>query len=247
MKYDCFLWFLILGQMFWTNRVYLLTAILGIVSLIGILILHLTSWRVFPDVWNNGECINFILETIGYSLLAACIFYWINDMIPKIPIWTISRQNIQLNIKKIRESLRVIVEMVEPFRFSSSYKSYTKEEFTQIFASTNLTEGVWSLEVIISDKRDQIQKICETLIGVYLPYMTSGEIKYIEYIMSSFFLNNNLEPNNFSVPVESRLSYYNNQSSIGESIIDLYLYRLPKQFKIHTSSFQVLNYQENLY
>lgn len=58
--------------------------------------------------------------------------------------------------------------------------------------------------------------------------MSLEEVKYIDTILSSYFICNSLEPMDFNVPEEIRHAYPNNQEEIGESIFRMYSLKFPE-------------------
>lgn len=203
--------------------------IVAIISIVLIFILKFTEWRPIPcrfaDAGNN------VLETLAFSMLAASLFYVINDYIPQMPIKNVAHRYVQRNLRKLRENLRIIVELVNPFTFNKP--KYDIQSFTKAFGEKDLVVGYGDSTPFvdfINMRKTEIETICDVLLSSYKQYMSVEEIKYVDTILGSYFIQNHLTPMNFSVPEEDRHAYPNNQEEIGKSIFELYSLRSPIEY-----------------
>lgn len=193
-----------------------------IISVVLICIIYFTKWR--PIECTYAEAGNRVLENLSFGILSAGIFFALNEFIPQRHQRKVAHNHIKRQMRNIKEEFRFIVNSIEPFRMGHSY---TLESFTKTFERKDLEEKYMSssrsLMMFISEKKNLIEMICDSLLSSYGQYMTTEEQYYIDEILSSFFIRNSIVPMDFSVPKEYRGSYPNNQAKMGESIYQLYI------------------------
>lgn len=216
---------LIVGHSFLETMLYKVLKhlwwIVAVISAVLIFILKFTEWRLITCSFADAG--NYVVETLAFSMLAASLFYVINEFIPQMPVKNVAHRYIQRNLRRIRENLRIIVELVEPFRFDKP--KYDLQSFTKVFREKDMISGYGnstSFTDFINMRKTEIESICDDLLSSYKQYMSVEEIKYVDTILNSYFIQNSLLPMNFSVPEEDRYAYPNNQEEIGKSIFELY-------------------------
>ena len=194
------------------------------ISIALIIILRFTDWRPIvcePKVADGG---NFTLESLSFSYLAAAIFYILNEYIPQRRKNEVYAAHIERQIISIKEYIRQIVASIEPFKMDEN--KYTLQTFAKTFADkdlkTKLMDGQTDLESYINKRRELVETLCDQLLSSYGNVMSYKEINYINTILKSDFICNQLVPMDFNVPKQYISSYPNNQQTIGNSIFNLY-------------------------
>jgi hypothetical protein len=151
------------------------------------------------------------------------------DYLPNICTRKAMRSYVKSSLWDISENLRLLVECgVSPYSLRKT--RYTVESFAKAFSEQDLSEadGKISTMSFISNKRDNIAKLCEVLLASYTNYMHIDEIEYVSAIWESYFITNSLRPMNYSIPEQYRTDYDSNQYRYGESIYKVY--QLKTQF-----------------
>ena len=164
---------------------------------------------------------------MAFSILAAIVFFIINDISTSKQRFKISIHHIENEIRNIRELLRQMIDAVEPFKLER--KRYTLESFNQKFQNKNLYDGYWggerSMVEVYTYKKLEIERVAKDLISSYSFYMSNEELDYIDKVLNSYFIMSSITPMDFSIPKEMRINYPNNQEEIGKSLYELYMLR----------------------
>lgn len=215
-------------KMFKTLKRYRWIAVCGVLSLIVIFVLKFTDWRPF-GYYEKAQAVNDTMKNLSFSLIAAIIFFLINDVATSCKRREISHNQICRQIRTIHELLRQMVESVEPFKFEK--KIYTQESFENIFSNKDLYLGYYGLSRSMVDafteNKDIIENISQELLMSYSEYMSDDELEYFDNILNSDFIRNHLSPMDFSVPKEFQHQYPNNQEEMGRSLFKLYKLKIP--------------------
>lgn len=184
-----------------------------------IAILRFTDWRPF-GYSDKADSINFTLETIAFSILAAIIFWAVNDFSSYRKRRTIAANHINRQIRTIQELIRLMVNAVEPF--SLEPKRYSLESFKKVFNQKDLYDGFYggthNIVDVYTEYKNRIELIAEDLLASYSEYMTYDELKYLDELLRSFLIRNAIYPMDFSIHIENRHFFPSNQEEIGESI-----------------------------
>lgn len=198
-----------------------------------ILIIVCTDWRI--GNYENAEEYNSLWIAIAVGILASCIFYWINDVIPRRELHKTVKVLIDKELSEIWEHLRVCTQMVIPvpaFRIiMDKPKTVPKrKEFLRLFCKYDFY-SIRPSGIMPVDKFEENQKgvkdKCLHLLNAYPQFLTIAQIRYIRRILTSPFGLCPLEPMDFSIDEEYLESQPNNQKEIGESLYTLYKLRLP--------------------
>lgn len=193
--------------------------ITGSLACIIIVILRFTDWRPFGYV-AKANSVNYTLETISFSVLAAIIFWFVNDFSSYCKLRTIAVNHINRQIQTIRELIRQMMDAIEPFSLES--KRYSLETFKNAFNKKDLYEGFYGgsrkIVDVFTEYKERIELIAEGLLASYSEYMTNGQLEYIDEILKSFLVRNTIFPMDFSIPLEERHFLPSNQEEVGESI-----------------------------
>lgn len=193
--------------------------ITGLLVCIILAILRFTDWRPFGHS-DKADSINYTLETISFSVLAAIIFWVVNDYSSYRKRRAIAVNHINRQIWIIKELIRQMVDAVEPF--SLEPKRYSLESFKNVFNQKDLYEGFYGGSRKIVDvykkNKERIELIAEGLLASYSEYMTYDELKYLDELLRSFLIRNPISPIDFSIPIEERHFFPSNQEEIGESL-----------------------------
>lgn len=205
---------------------YISVWVCGIICIGVICILKFSDFRPFGSC-TYATAINGALETMAFSILAAIVFFIVNDIITSKQRVKISIHHIEHDIEKIRGLLRQMIDAVEPFKLER--KRYTVDSFKQKFQNKNLYDGYWggdrSMVDVYTYKKLEIERIANALISSYSFYMSNKELGYIDKVLTSYFIMNSIAPMDFSIPEDMRISYPNNQEEIGKSLYELYMLR----------------------
>lgn len=193
--------------------------IVGLFTCLIIVILRFTDCRPF-GYSTKADSVNYTLETISFSVLAAIIFWVVNDYSSYRRRRIIAVNHINRQICTIKELIRQMVYAVEPF--SLEQKSYSLESFKNVFNQKDLHEGFYGgtrkLVDVYTEYKNRIELIAEGLLESYSEYMTYDELKYIDELLRSYLIRNTISPMDFSISIENRHFFPSNQEEIGESI-----------------------------
>lgn len=202
---------------FLKEYIWIIVTSLLVCSIIAIL--RFTDWRPF-GYSDKSDSVNYTLETISFSVLAAIIFWSVNDFSNYRKRSAIAVKHINRQIRTIKELIRQMIEAVEPF--SLEPKQYSLESFKKVFNQKDLYDGFYGgsrkMIEVYTEYTNQIELIAEGLLASYSEYMTYDELKYLDKLLRSFVIRNSIIPINFSIPIENRHCYPSNQEEIGESI-----------------------------
>lgn len=189
-----------------------------LVSLI-IVVLRFTDWRPF-GYSNKAASVNYTLETISFSVLAAIIFWVVNDFSNYHKRRTIAANHINRQIWAVKELIRQMIDAVEPF--SLERKPYSLESFKNVFNNKDLYDGFYGgtrkIVDVYTEYQERIRLIGEGLLASYSEYMTYDQLVYLDELLRSFLIRNRISPMDFSIPIEDRHFFPSNQEEIGESI-----------------------------
>ena len=193
---------------------------LGCIACIGIL--ELTEWRPFGPA-NNAKGINNSLLTLSYSLVAAGLFYFLNDWFPMRFRRHVAEAHVKREMRQLREQLRLCTFSLYPFNFTM-----TKEEFMNVAGRKDFNEpflGGSSKTILeqLNNYREKIIEISENLMSSYYAVMNDEEIEVVSEILNSFFVANVIVPIDHNVEDEYIDSCPNNQQEVCESIYDEYI------------------------
>lgn len=201
----------------------------GLLTCIIIAILRFTDWRPF-GYSNKAESVNYTLEALSFSVLAAIIFWFVNDFSNYRKRRTIALDHINRQVWSIREYLRIMIDSIDPF--SLEPKRYTLKSFKEVFNKKDLYGGFYggsrSIVDVYTDYKKTIESISEELLASYSEYMTVDEMKYLNEILGSFLIRNPITPMDFSLPAEEQHFFPSNQEKIGESIYRLSRLKWPR-------------------
>lgn len=191
-------------------------------SIVCILILELTDLRPLGETY-NAEGINRILLTLSYSYTAAYLFYFLQDWLPMRFRRRIAKNYVEREMRQLKELLRLCMLLLYPFS-SISKSDLSKEKFMKIAGRKDLmdTSFIGSKTIIeqLNIYKKEITKISESLMSSYNGAMSDKEIKFVDGLLNSCFIANNISPINFELPDEYIDSYPNNQWEVCESIYD---------------------------
>ena len=193
--------------------------IVGLLVCFIIAVLRFTNWRPF-GFSTKAESVNYILETISFSVLASIIFWFVNDFLSYRRRRVIAVNHINRQIWTIKELIRQMVDVIEPF--SLEQKSYSLESFKNIFNQKDLYDGFYGgsrkIVDVYTEYKKRIELIAEGLLASYSEYMTYNELKYLDELLRTYLIRNTISPMDFSIPIENRHFFPSNQEEIGESI-----------------------------
>ncbi|MBD5188857.1 MAG: hypothetical protein HDS95_01070 [Bacteroidales bacterium] len=202
--------------------------ITGLLACFIIAIIRFTDWRPL-GYCTKADSVNYTLETISFSVLAAIIFWVVNDYSSYRRRRVIAVNHINRQIWTIKELIRQMVDAVEPF--SLEQKNYSLESFKSVFNQKDLHEGFHGgtrkLVDIYTEYKNRIELIAEGLLASYSEYMTYDELKYFDELLRSYLIRNTISPMDFSIPIENRHFFPSNQEEIGESIYLLFKMKWP--------------------
>lgn len=154
-----------------------------------IVIVRFTDWRPF-GYSDKADSVNYTLETISFSVLAAIIFWAVNDYSSYRRRRNVAVNHINRQIWTIKELIRQMVDAVEPF--SLERKSYSLESFKNVFNQIDLYEGFYGgtrkLVDVYTEYKNRIELIAEGLLASYSEYMTYDELKYLDGLLSSYLI-----------------------------------------------------------
>ena len=195
-----------------------------ILSVACIVILELTEFRPLGSA-NNADGINNILLALSYSLVAACIFYFLNDWLPMRYRRRVASAYVNREMRQLREQLRLCTLMLHPFAFIH-ITDMPKEEFLNVAGQKDLTGPSLIRSKTILDQlnhyREKIIEISESLLSSYYGVMSDEQIKFVSDMLNSSFVANGIMPIKHDVPKEYRDSFPDNQREVCEDIYDKY-------------------------
>lgn len=201
----------------------------GLLACSIITILRFTNWR--PLGYNDkAESINYTVETISFSVLAAIIFWLVNDFSNYRKRRVIAVNHINRQIWTINELIRQMMDAVEPFSLES--KRYSLESFMNAFNKKDLYDGFYGgsrkIVDVYTEYKNRIELIAEGLLASYSEYMTYDELKYLDELLRSFLIGTTISPTDFSIPIEERHFFPSNQEEIGKSIYQISKMKWPE-------------------
>lgn len=203
--------------------------LMGIGCIIVIGIIRFSDWRPF-GVCVKADSVNYTFETLSFSILAAIIFWLVNDYLKYRKRRVIAKRHINRQIKIIKELVRQMIGAVEPFNVWAKYD--TLESFLMIFNEKDLEDGFYGgsrkIVEVYTEYKLNIEKIAANLLVSYCDFMTTDELETFDKILSSFLICNSIVPIEFSIPKEDRLFYPSNQNEVGKSIYELHTMNWPK-------------------
>ena len=186
------------------------------------MIIELTDLRPFGVAY-NADGINRIILTLSYSYTAAYLFYFLNDRLPMRYRRRIAQNCVEREMRRISELLRLCMLLLYPFSCISETE-LSKDKFMEIAGRKNLQDssiiGSKTIMEQLNVYKKEITDISESLMSSYNDAMSDKEIKFVDGLLNSCFIANNISPINFDLPDEYIDSYPNNQWDICESIYD---------------------------
>ena len=195
-----------------------------ILSIVCIVIVEMTDLRPFGEAY-NADGVNRILLTLSYSYTAAYLFYFLNDWLPMRLRRRIAQNYVEREMRQLKELLRLCILLLYPFS-SISETDLSKDKFMEIVGRKDLmTPSVIGSKTIIEQLniyKREITDISESLMSSYNNAMNAKQIKFVDELLNSYFILNNIRPINFDLPDEYIDSYPNNQWEVCESIYDNY-------------------------
>mgnify|MGYP007105528107 CR=1 FL=1 len=200
-------------------KVYRWIIVTGLLVSLIIVVLRFTDWRPF-GYSNKAASVNYTLETISFSVLAAIIFWVVIDFSNYRKRRTIAANHINRQIWAVKELIRQMIDAVEPF--SLERKPYSLESFKNVFNNKDLYDGFYGgtrkIVDVYTEYQERIRLIGEGLLASYSEYMTYDQLVYLDELLRSFLIRNRISPMDFSIPIEDRHFFPSNQEEIGESI-----------------------------
>jgi len=191
-------------------------------SVVCIMIIELTDLRPFGVAY-NADGINRIILTLSYSYTAAYLFYFLHDWLPMRYRRRIAQNYVEREMRQLKELLRLCMLLLYPFS-SISETDLSKDKFMEIVGRKDLMApsiiGSKSIIEQLNIYKKDITDISESLMSSYNDAMSDKEIKFVDGLLNSCFIANNISPINFDLPDEYIDSYPNNQWDICESIYD---------------------------
>ena len=201
-----------------------IAAIVLLLSIVCIVIIELTDLRPLGEA-SNAEGINRAILTLSYSYTAAYIFYFLNDWLPMRYRRRIAQNYVEREMRQLKELLRLCMLLLYPFS-SISEKDLSKDEFMEIVGGKDLMAqsiiGSKTIIELLNIYKKEIIYISESLMSSYNSSMSDKQIKFVDELLSSCFIANNISPINFDLPDEYINDYPNNQWDVCESIYDNY-------------------------
>lgn len=186
------------------------------------MIIELTDLRPFGVAY-NADGINRIILTLSYSYTAAYLFYFLHDWLPMRYRRRIAQNYVERGMRQLKELLRLCMLLLYPFS-SISETDLSKDKFMEIVGRKDLMApsiiGSKSIIEQLNIYKKDITDISESLMSSYNDAMSDKEIKFVDGLLNSCFIANNISPINFDLPDEYIDSYPNNQWDICESIYD---------------------------
>ena len=191
-------------------------------SIVCIMIIELTDLRPFGVAY-NADGINRIILTLSYSYTAAYLFYFLHDWLPMRYRRRIAQNYVEREMRQLKELLRLCMLLLYPFS-SISETDLSKDKFMEIVGRKDLMApsiiGSKSIIEQLNIYKKDITDISESLMSSYNDAMSDKEIKFVDGLLNSCFIANNISPINFDLLDEYTDSFPNNQWDICESIYD---------------------------
>ena len=195
-----------------------------ILSIVCIVIVEMTDLRPFGEAY-NADGVNRILLTLSYSYAAAYLFFILHDWLPQRFRRRIAKNYIEREMRHLKELLRLCRFLLYPF-FSISETDLSKEKFMETAGRKDLNNksfvGSKTIMEQLNIYKKEIIDISESLMSSYNSSMSDKQIKFVDELLSSCFIANNISPINFDLPDECINDYPNNQWDVCESIYDNY-------------------------
>lgn len=195
-----------------------------ILSIVCIVIVEMTDLRPFGEAY-NADGVNRILLTLSYSYAAAYLFFILHDWLPQRFRRRIAKNYIEREMRHLKELLRLCRFLLYPF-FSISETDLSKEKFMETAGRKDLNNksfvGSKTIMEQLNIYKKEIIDISESLMSSYNSSMSDKQIKFVDELLSSCFIANNISPINFDLPDEYTNDYPNNQWDVCESIYDNY-------------------------
>lgn len=211
--------------------------ICSLISIGLIITIDFTEWRPFVCRWmiaETAEKVNKSVTAISYSILAASIFYLINEFWPQLTRREIIQKQIQQCLKNIEQDLKFLISLPRPFPLLDirpKITEYTEDSYVSEFCELNLLKrsnpDALSLEEVINRTRREIKENCHQLMISYNSNMSAKELMYIDKVLSSNFITHSLTPIIFDLPPQELIQYPSNQRFVGQSIYQLYSLPIP--------------------
>lgn len=202
----------------------LIAKVILLSSVVCIFIIELTDLRPFGEAY-NADGINRMLLTLSYSYTSAYLFYFLHDWLPMLYRRRISQNYVEREMRRLKELLRLCSFLLYPF-FSISETDLSKEKFMETAGRKDLNNKsfVGSKTIIeqLNIYKKEIIDISESLMSSYNSSMSDKQIKFVDELLSSCFIANNISPINFDLPDEYINDYPSNQWDVCESIYDNY-------------------------
>lgn len=176
--------------------------------------------------YNLATAVNKIVLALSYSYIAAAIFHFIVNVIPYNRRKHMIEPYLVSQLWRIHDKFRLCKETVTPFTSVIGIE-YSKQEFSQKLADTNLFEdcnlGKGKSKLMqLEEIRDSIIDISINVLS-YREFLNDKYFQYINKVLSSSFISNGIYPYP-DVEIKERIGYDSNQYEIGECIYDLYEY-----------------------
>ena len=221
------------GLRVWDKFLPHLWKILFVGAIVIILLIVGTDWRIGD--YENAEEYNALWMAIAVGVLSSCMFYWINEIIPRHELRKTMKVLIDNELSEIWEHMRVCTQMVIPvpvFRIIiDKPKAVPKrKEFLRLFCKYDFYADRPSGIIPVDKFRENqmgVKDKCFHLLNAYSQFLTIAQIRYIRRIITSPFGLCPLEPMDLSIDEEYLESQPNNQQEIGDSLYTLYKMRLP--------------------
>ena len=193
-----------------------------IFCIVCIIIIELTRLRPIGEAY-NADGINRMLLTLSYSYTAAYLFYFLHDWLPMRYRRRIAKNYVEREMRRIKEILRLCMLLLYPFS-SLSETDLPKDKFIEIVGRKDLTAlSIIGSKTIIGQLniyKKEITDICENLMSSYHGAMSDKQINFIDELLNSCFIANNISPINYNLPNEYIDCCPNNQRDVCESIYD---------------------------
>ncbi len=191
----------------------------GFIACLIIVILRFTDFMPASYV-PKEDSINYTFETISFSVLAAVIFWFINDFTAYNKRRKIAINHINRQIRTINELIRQMLNAIDPFSLES--KRYSFESFMTKFNKLDLYDGFYggsrAIVDVYSEYKRRIELIADSLLGSYSEYLSYDQLKYLDEILKSYLIRNTITPMDFAIPEEERRFYPSNQNEVGKSL-----------------------------
>lgn len=185
---------------------------------LGLIALGIVSVIVLGEIhWLQCKIFNPILLNISYSIIAASVFFFVNDYLPqrkRNDLTTVFAQN---QISEIGRQLQLMLQQPWIFCFEDIFK-WDEDKFVKEFRNADLSGGTAER---IREIARKIKLSCDVLMASYLPYLTSAQMDFIKAIYFSELISSGLDEINYDIPEEVRPTD-NNQERIGREIYRLY-------------------------